>query len=107
MRPRYLLLVLSVVILPLCNVAVGRRGLLDSVWTPINDPNDNESNATLKFERVIQGETQVADGIYYRLDVAVIHVWETKNYEAVVYESPSESYKNLTSFTPLSLLPGG
>ncbi|KAJ7946383.1 Cysteine proteinase inhibitor [Quillaja saponaria] len=120
MRPQYLLLVLSVLLLPLCTVAVDRRGLFVGGWTPIKDPNDphvvdialyavteynKESNATLKFESVIKGETQVLDGINYRLDVTVIGGSETKDYEAVVYEKPSGL--NLTSFKPLSILPGG
>ncbi|KAJ7946382.1 Cysteine proteinase inhibitor [Quillaja saponaria] len=116
MRPHCLLLVLSVVLLPVCTVAVCRRGLLLGGWTPIEDLEDphvveiakyavteydKESNATLKFESVIKGETQVVAGINYRLVLAANDGSATKNYRALVWEKPWESYKSLTYFKPL------
>ncbi|KAJ7946385.1 Cysteine proteinase inhibitor [Quillaja saponaria] len=113
MRPHYLLLVLSVVLLPLCTVAIGGSESLPGGWTLIEDTKDphvveiaqyavseydRESGATLKFESVNSGETQVVSaGINYRLVVEVKDGSEKSDFQALVYEKP---YKNLTSFKP-------
>ncbi|KAJ7967798.1 Cysteine proteinase inhibitor [Quillaja saponaria] len=116
MRPHFLLLLLlSLGILPLCSFAVSRRGALVGGWKPIKDPQDphvieiaqfavseydKKSGADLRFASVIKGEIQVVSGTNYRLVVAAKDGSATKNFEAVVWEKPWESYRNLTSFKP-------
>uniref|UniRef100_A0A2P2JJF2 Cysteine proteinase inhibitor n=1 Tax=Rhizophora mucronata TaxID=61149 RepID=A0A2P2JJF2_RHIMU len=84
-------------------------------WKPIRDLNDphvqdigsyavgaynKRSNADLKFQRAVKGETQVVSGMNYRLVLAVKDGGADKQYQAVVWEKAWEHFRNLTSFKP-------
>ncbi|KAG6641870.1 cysteine proteinase inhibitor 5 [Carya illinoinensis] len=102
--------------LPIFSTAAGPRGPLVGGWQPIKnvkDPHVKEigefavseynkaSSASLKFQNVVKGETQVVSGTNYRLVVVAKDGGVTKNYQAIVWEKPWENFKKLTSFTPV------
>ncbi|MCI25997.1 cysteine proteinase inhibitor 5-like [Trifolium medium] len=84
-------------------------------WSPIkgiNDPHvtdianfavskfNNQTGATLKFEKVIKGESQVVAGINYHLIISTsnsVHNF----YNARVYDRPWEHVRKLTTFMPV------
>ncbi|XP_019052721.1 PREDICTED: cysteine proteinase inhibitor 1-like [Nelumbo nucifera] len=93
--------------------AVGRRSLIPGGWQPIKDVRDahvkeiaqfavtehnKEAKTNLKFQKVIRGESQVVAGTNYRLILAAKDGRASSKYEAVVWEKPWESFRNLTSF---------
>ncbi|XP_043689313.1 cysteine proteinase inhibitor 1 [Telopea speciosissima] len=95
--------------------AAGRTALVGD-WRPIKDVNEThvqeiaqfavgehnkEYKTELKYDRVVQGETQVVAGANYRLIIAAKDGVVSNNYQAVVYERPWEGFKNLTSFKQL------
>ncbi|KAK4259110.1 hypothetical protein QN277_005477 [Acacia crassicarpa] len=112
------LIFLPLFFLPLCSVADGKRGMLVGGWSPIKDLKDphvteiakyavseydKRSGETLKFEKVIKGETQVVAGTNYRLvlEAKSGSSSASKKYEAVVWEKAWEHFRNLTSFKPV------
>ncbi|XP_055800492.1 cysteine proteinase inhibitor 1-like [Solanum dulcamara] len=92
-----------------------RREALAGDWKPITniteevteigqfavDEHNKEAKTTLKFQKVIKGETQVVEGINYRLVIAAKDGDLTHNYLAVVWEKPGEKSRSLTSFKQL------
>ncbi|KAJ4975843.1 hypothetical protein NE237_000949 [Protea cynaroides] len=111
----WLVMVLMVVSLLVSSSAGGRTELVGD-WRPIKDLNEThvqeiaqfavgehnrEYKTDLKYERVVQGESQVVAGANYRLIVAAKDGTVSNNYQAVVYERASEGLKNLTSFKQL------
>nr|AJD79055.1 CPI-4 [Morus alba var. atropurpurea] len=112
MRPHFLLVILSVLVVPL---AAKRTGPLVGGWTPIKDLSDphvkeianfavseynKQSKASLKLKSIVKGETQVVAGTNYRLVLAVKNGATAERYEAVVWEKPWQHFRNLTSFKP-------
>ncbi|GMY36707.1 cysteine proteinase inhibitor 5-like [Fagus crenata] len=108
---------LTLLILSIYSTALGGRGSVVGGWQPIQDISDphvteigeyavdeynKESKSELSFVSVVKGETQVVSGTNYRLTVAAKDGDVTNNYEAIVWEKPWESFKNLTSFKPVA-----
>ncbi|XP_058732676.1 cysteine proteinase inhibitor 5-like [Vicia villosa] len=80
-------------------------------WSPIkniSDPyvielanfavveNNKQKGETLKFEKLIKGESQVVVGTNYRLTLSAKNGWSSNNYEAVVWDL--KHLRKLTSF---------
>ncbi|KAK2967492.1 hypothetical protein RJ640_010133 [Escallonia rubra] len=91
----------------------GRKEARVGGWEPIKDPKDpkvqeigefavsehnKEASASLKYESVVKGETQVVSGTNYRLHIAAQDGGVSGNYEAVVWDKPWEKFRQLTSF---------
>jgi len=90
---------------------VARIQAIEGGYSPIvniNDPHvieianfavteyDKKSGATLKFEKIIKGESQIVQGTNYRLTFSANIGSLSKVYEAIVYEN--KSTRKLTSF---------
>ncbi|KEH29507.1 putative Cystatin domain-containing protein [Medicago truncatula] len=90
---------------------VARIQAIEDGYSPIgniNDPHvieianfavtefDKKSGATIKFEKIIKGESQIVHGTNYRLTFSAKIDSLTKVYEAIVYEN--KSTRKLTSF---------
>ena len=122
-NPRFLILLLSLLFLPIIfSDAKAETGLLGG-WTPIENITERhvteiaefavteynkQSKTPLKLLKVVEGEKQVVAGMNYRLllnatDGAATDGAETNPYQAVVYERSWEHYMNLTSFKRLLL----
>jgi len=114
MRNPSLLVLLLVV--DLLSYAAARNQFAPGGWSPIDDINDphvteianfavteydRRSGAKLKFEKVIEGESQVVAGTNYRLTLSAADGSDSKNYEAVVWEKIWQHFRNLTSFVPV------
>ncbi|XP_042520858.1 cysteine proteinase inhibitor 1 [Macadamia integrifolia] len=115
-RSQFVLLLCLVVFFFLdSSSAVGRPALVGD-WRPIKDLNEThvqeiaqfaveehnkEYKTELKYDRVVQGESQVVAGANYRLIIAAKDGVVSNNYQAVVYERPWEGFKSLTSFKKL------
>ncbi|XP_059636660.1 cysteine proteinase inhibitor 1-like [Cornus florida] len=82
-------------------------------WQPIKDPkssqvqeigafavteHNKQTKEDLKFESVDSGETEVVDGINYRLILSANDGDASNEYEAVVWDKPWAHFRNLTSF---------
>jgi len=103
-----------VLVVVLMSYADARKMSYDD-WSPIEDINDphvtdianfavtefnKQTGAKLRFEKVIKGESQVADGTNYRLTLSTSN--SVPNiFEAVVNEKSWEHVRNLTSFIPI------
>ncbi|EXB41599.1 Cysteine proteinase inhibitor 1 [Morus notabilis] len=111
MRTHFLLLIVAVLVAPLA-AQWGEPG----GWTPIKDLSDphlkeivdfaiseynRKSNASLKLNSVVEGETQVVEGMNYHLIVTVANGAALERYEAVVWEMPWQHFISLTSFSRL------
>ncbi|CAK8574900.1 unnamed protein product [Lathyrus sativus] len=59
---------------------------------------DKQKGATLEFEKLIKGESQVISGTNYRLTLSAKDGSSSNNYEAVVWDQPWKHLRNLTSF---------
>ncbi|KAF6161924.1 hypothetical protein GIB67_014126 [Kingdonia uniflora] len=94
------------------NARVSQTTGLVGDWKPIKDVNDphiqeiakfavsehnNQAKSELKFQSVIKGESQVVNGINYRLNIAAELTGVSSDYEVVVWEQPA-GLKKLTSF---------
>ncbi|KAK9128964.1 hypothetical protein Syun_017761 [Stephania yunnanensis] len=79
-------------------------------WQPVEDvkevegigrfavvEHNKEAHTHLKFEGVLKGETQIVEGINYRLTIRAINGELIHNYEARVFED-LKGHKNLVSF---------
>ncbi|PNX86985.1 cysteine proteinase inhibitor [Trifolium pratense] len=90
-----------------------REQILLGGYSPIKNLNDphvidiakfavtefnKQIGATLKFDKVIKGESQVVAGTNYRLIITTSNS-VPNTYQAIVYENPGEHVRNLTSFT--------
>ncbi|XP_071709202.1 cysteine proteinase inhibitor A-like [Rutidosis leptorrhynchoides] len=62
------------------------------------EEHNNDTNSSLKFERVVKGENQIVGGINWRLTIEVEDDNSIKNCEALVYEQPWEDVRQLSSF---------
>ncbi|KAK1424418.1 hypothetical protein QVD17_19747 [Tagetes erecta] len=62
------------------------------------DEHNKDTNSTLKFERVVKGETQIVGGMNWRLTIEVEDVQVVKNCEVLVYEQPWQNVTKLISF---------
>ncbi|KAK8575485.1 hypothetical protein V6N13_033276 [Hibiscus sabdariffa] len=115
-NPHFLILLLSLILLPLIFSEAGRNTNLTGGWTPmgnINDPHvtgiaefaideyNKQSKASLKLVKVVKGETQVVSGTNYRLVLNADDGTAEKTYEAVVLEKAWQNFKSLTSFNPI------
>ncbi|MCI14808.1 cysteine proteinase inhibitor 1-like [Trifolium medium] len=89
--------------------------MLEGGWNPIEDINDPEvieianyavtefnkqTGATLKFKKVIKGESQIVSGTNYRLIISTSNS-ALNVYDAFVYDCPWEHVRNLTTFIPV------
>ncbi|KAK9134574.1 hypothetical protein Syun_013904 [Stephania yunnanensis] len=79
-------------------------------WQPVEDvkevegigrfavvEHNKEAHTHLKFEGVLKGETQIVEGINYRLTIRAINGELIHNYEALVFKD-LKGHKNLVSF---------
>ncbi|XP_019171504.1 PREDICTED: cysteine proteinase inhibitor 5-like [Ipomoea nil] len=93
-----------------------RRELLPGGWSPIKDLKDpvvveianfainthnKEAKSNLIFKSVIGGESQIVEGLNYKLDIEVEEGNCLNKYEALVWDKPSEKFRQLTSFKKL------
>ncbi|KAK2432011.1 cysteine proteinase inhibitor [Trifolium repens] len=92
-----------------------RIGPIIGGWNPIEDINNshvtdianfavnkfnNQTGASLKFQKVIRGESQIVAGINYCLIISTSN--SVNNiYNVVVYDRPWDHFRNLTSFIPI------
>ncbi|XP_019171637.1 PREDICTED: cysteine proteinase inhibitor 5-like [Ipomoea nil] len=91
-----------------------RKELVPGGWSPIKDLKDpvvveianfainthnKEAKSNLVFKSVIGGESQIIEGLNYKLDIEVEEGNCLNKYEALVWDKPSE--KLLTSFKKL------
>ncbi|GAU34099.1 hypothetical protein TSUD_255950 [Trifolium subterraneum] len=91
------------------------RGVPSGGWNLIQDINDpfvtdianfvvsefnKQTGATLKFEKVIKGESQLVTGENYHLIVSTSNSVHSI-YDVVVYDRPWDHFRNLTSFIPV------
>ncbi|GAU17633.1 hypothetical protein TSUD_255080 [Trifolium subterraneum] len=118
---KFQLLVLVLVVLMAFATARNHGGLspmkdiMLGGWNPIDDINDPEvteianfavtefnkqTGATLKFKKVIKGESQLVSGMNYRLIISTSNSIPNV-YNAFVYDCPWDHVRNLTSFTPV------
>ncbi|XP_073148290.1 cysteine proteinase inhibitor 1-like [Henckelia pumila] len=98
--------------------AVSRSALAGS-WQPIKDLNSplvleisrfavdehNKNSAKLLFVKVVKGESQVVEGMNYKLVITANDGAagnKTANYEAVVWDKPWAHFRQLTSFTKVN-----
>ena len=98
-----------------CNsyVALGRQVLVGG-WTPVNpsDPfvnsiggsavylhNVNTQQKLLVFINVVNGKSQVVEGVKYNLTIKAADGIFVKNYQAVVWDKPWKKFRKLISFT--------
>ncbi|KAL8228239.1 hypothetical protein R6Q57_015823 [Mikania cordata] len=63
------------------------------------DEHNKDTNDTLKFERVIKGDTQIVGGMNWRLTIEVEDVQVVKDCEILVYEQPWQNVRKLVNFT--------
>ncbi|XP_074561991.1 putative cysteine proteinase inhibitor 7 [Curcuma longa] len=111
MKPFSPFLLLLPLLLLICNA-----GAITGGWTPIGDLHDphildivefaisehnKQAHTKLTLTQVVKGESQVVAGINYRLLLQVKNLLGGgfAEYEAVVWEKPSDSSRQLLSFT--------
>ncbi|WOL17475.1 hypothetical protein Cni_G26267 [Canna indica] len=77
----------------------------DGGWKPLENMNDSqhnkEANTKLTLSEVIKVETQVVQGLNYKILLTAKDVAsgdQSRNYEAVVWQRASQNVKQLTSF---------
>ncbi|XP_058735609.1 cysteine proteinase inhibitor 5-like [Vicia villosa] len=107
MKLQYVVLLLVVL---LASAGV-KNQVIASVWTPIKDINDphviniakyavteqdKKAKLNLKLDKVISGETKVADGTTYCLNISASDNTASNKYNVVVLEK-----QTLTSFVSL------
>ncbi|KAG6416453.1 hypothetical protein SASPL_123883 [Salvia splendens] len=110
-----LYVILSIVAVAVPIVATVSLGARAGGWKPIGKPNaaqvvaigkfavaehNKEKKTSLVFVCVEKGESQVVNGINYRLVISAKDGAADKTYSAVVYSSLSGS-QSLTSFQPI------
>nr|GEY98934.1 cysteine proteinase inhibitor 5-like [Tanacetum cinerariifolium] len=97
-----------------CNsyIVLGRQ-LSVGGWTPVNpsdplvmeigkfavDEHNKEVKASLRYENIVNGESQVVEGIKYNLTIKAADGIVENNYQAVVWDKPSPGSRQLISFT--------
>lgn len=94
----------------------GRKDDLVGGWSPIKDPesplvveianfaiytHNKEAEANLKYESVVEGESQIVEGFNYKLVIAAKDGSARNKYEAVVWDRPWLKSRQLTSFKQL------
>ncbi|KAJ0438568.1 putative Cystatin domain-containing protein [Helianthus annuus] len=62
------------------------------------DEHNKDTNSSLKFERVVDGYTQIVGGINWRLTIEVEDVKNVTKCEVLVYEQPWQNFKKLVDF---------
>ncbi|PWA43726.1 cystatin [Artemisia annua] len=62
------------------------------------DEHNKDTNGTLKFERVVQGQIQIVGGINWRLTIEIKDDKLIKNCEVLVFEQPWQKVKKLIDF---------
>lgn len=62
------------------------------------DEHNKDTNSTLKFDRVVKGETQIVGGMNWRLTIEVDDVQVVKNCEVLVYQQSWQNVTKLISF---------
>ncbi|KAF3628410.1 Cysteine proteinase inhibitor 5 [Capsicum annuum] len=65
------------------------------------DEHNKEAKTTLEFQEVTKGESQVVQGINYRLTISAKDGDSLHNYLAEVWVKPGGKSKSLTSFKEL------
>ena len=100
-------------LLILNGVSAARPAVLVGGWRPIENVSDphvqeigkfavtehnKKATASLKFQSVVSGETQVVAGTNYRLVIAAADGGASNKYEAVVWEKSWMDFRSLTSF---------
>ena len=108
-----LFLLLAAALLLLNGVSAARPAVLVGGWRPIENVSDphvqeigkfavtehnKKATASLKFQSVVSGETQVVAGTNYRLVIAAADGGASNKYEAVVWEKSWMNFRSLTSF---------
>ncbi|XP_076930745.1 multicystatin-like [Bidens hawaiensis] len=110
----YAMAILPLIISVLLGVSFAENGQKTvGNWLEIASPNDpmvikvgkfaveehnKEKNATLKFEHVINGDTQIVGGMNWRLRIKIEDNKSIKNCEVLVYEQPWENVRKLVLF---------
>ncbi|KAI3773373.1 hypothetical protein L1987_47900 [Smallanthus sonchifolius] len=89
------------------------EGTLSGGWKPIPDvtnpvvvgigkfaviEHNKVDHASLKFTKVVKGETQVVAGLNYNLTITAADGSVEKNYVALVWDKPWEKFRRLVSF---------
>ncbi|KAK2967498.1 hypothetical protein RJ640_010139 [Escallonia rubra] len=59
---------------------------------------NKEPKASLKYESLVKGKTQVVSGTNYQLRIAAEDSGVSGNYEAIVWYKPWKKFRQLTSF---------
>ncbi|GJY49884.1 cysteine proteinase inhibitor 5-like protein [Tanacetum coccineum] len=94
------------------DLSLGRQVLVGN-WTPVNpsdplvmeigkfavDEHNKEVKASLRYENVVNGESQVVEGIKYNLTIKAADGTVENNHQAVVWDKPSPGSRQLISFT--------
>lgn len=96
-----------------CNFSIvfGARTLA-GVWKPINatdptvieigkfavDEHDKDAHVSLKFEKVVGGESQVVAGMQYKITIMADNGVEVNNYVALVWDKPRQKFRQLVYF---------
>ncbi|KAI3697674.1 hypothetical protein L6452_30770 [Arctium lappa] len=95
-----------------CSVALGDKALVGG-WKPITnvtdptvvdngkfavDEHNKKYEESLKFKKMVSGESQVVAGINYNLTITAVDGSVENNYVAVVYVRPWEKFRMLVSF---------
>ncbi|XP_076920635.1 cysteine proteinase inhibitor 5-like [Bidens hawaiensis] len=103
------LLITVLIVLFICKPFVALGG----GWKPIPDVTDpkvvdigkfavdehnKEDNASLKFIKVVKGETQVVAGMNYNLTIIAADGSVENNYVALVWDIPWAKFRKLVSF---------
>ncbi|XP_076924358.1 cysteine proteinase inhibitor 1-like [Bidens hawaiensis] len=89
------------------------EGTLAGGWKPIRnvtdptvvdiakfavDEHNKEDHASLKFLRVVKGESQVVAGMNYNLTISAKDGNMVNNYMSLVWDKPWEKFRQLVSF---------
>ncbi|KAI3773372.1 hypothetical protein L1987_47899 [Smallanthus sonchifolius] len=62
------------------------------------DEHNKEAHASLKFAKVVKGESQVVAGMNYNLTLMAADGGAEKKYVALVWDKPWEKFRQLMSF---------
>ncbi|KAI3740451.1 hypothetical protein L2E82_30880 [Cichorium intybus] len=98
----------------LCNTSDALRGgPVTGGWSPIRnvtepgvvdigkfavDEHNKNDHASLKFKKVVKGESQVVAGMNYKLTITAADDSVENKYVAVVWDKPWEKFRQLVSF---------
>nr|GEU86400.1 cysteine proteinase inhibitor 5-like [Tanacetum cinerariifolium] len=63
------------------------------------DEHNKEVKASLRYENIVNGESQVVEGRKYNLTIKAADGIVENNYQAVVWDKPSPGSRQLISFT--------